>query len=67
MDERRDSGQGWVPVWARQDAGASAAELPFLRERVRAALSGTGWEAALDYVPRHRLGKNGFRLALEPR
>jgi glutathione S-transferase len=40
---------------------------PADRERVRAALSGTGWEAALDYVPRHRLGKNGFRLALEPR
>jgi hypothetical protein len=33
---------------------------------VRAALTGTGWEAALDYAPRHRLGKQGFRLALEP-
>lgn len=36
------------------------------RQRVRAALSGTGWEPLLDYVPRHRLGKQGFRLALEP-
>jgi glutathione S-transferase len=36
------------------------------RQRVRATLSGTGWEPVLDYVPRHRLGKQGFRLALEP-
>jgi hypothetical protein len=36
------------------------------RQRVRAALSGTGWEPVLDYRPRHRLGKKGFRLALEP-
>jgi hypothetical protein len=36
------------------------------RQRVRAALTGTGWEALLEYAPRHRLGKQGFRLALEP-
>jgi hypothetical protein len=36
------------------------------RRRVRAALAGTGWEPVLDYVPRHRLGKQAFRLALEP-
>jgi glutathione S-transferase len=36
------------------------------QQRVRDALAGTGWEPLLDYAPRHRLGKNGFRLAFEP-
>jgi hypothetical protein len=34
--------------------------------RVRDALAGSGWEAVLDYAPRHRLGKKSFRLVLEP-
>ena len=37
------------------------------RSRVRTAVTGTGWEAVLDYEPRHRLGKREFRLAFEPR
>jgi glutathione S-transferase len=35
--------------------------------RVRDALAGSGWEAVLEYAPRHRLGKRSFRLVLEPR
>ncbi len=33
------------------------------RERVDAALIGTGWETLLAYEPRHRLTKKGFALA----
>lgn len=35
------------------------------RARVDAALDGTGWEALLEYRPRHRLGKDGFELVFE--
>ena len=35
------------------------------RQRVDAAMDGTGWEAVLAYEPRHRLSKRGFRLAFE--
>jgi glutathione S-transferase len=38
---------------------------PADRKRVRETLAGTGWEAVLDHVPRHRVGKRGFRLVLE--
>jgi hypothetical protein len=36
------------------------------RKAVSAALAGTGWDALLDYQPRHRLGKKDFRLVFEP-
>jgi hypothetical protein len=42
-------------------ASLSAAE----RERVEAALTGTGCEALLAYRPRHRLGKLRFKLCFE--
>jgi glutathione S-transferase len=32
------------------------------RQSVDAALAGTGWEAVLQYEPRHRIGKRGFDL-----
>lgn len=35
------------------------------RERVRAALAGTGCEALLDHGPRQRVGKRRFKLVLE--
>jgi len=35
------------------------------RERVDAALAGTGWPELLAYEPRHRLGKQGFKLVFE--
>jgi glutathione S-transferase len=45
---------------------AFAALAPNERERVRGALAGTGFGAALGYAPRHRLGKRDFRLVFEP-
>lgn len=33
------------------------------RERVDAALTGTGWERLFDFTPRHRLEKHQYRLA----
>jgi glutathione S-transferase len=36
------------------------------RRRVAKALEDSGWLPLLDYAPRHRLGKRGFRLVLEP-
>jgi glutathione S-transferase len=38
---------------------------PAERERVLAALAGTGCEALLAYAPRHRVGKRRFKLVLE--
>jgi len=38
---------------------------PDEREVVDAALAGTGCEALLGYVPRHRLGKRNFKLVFE--
>ena len=37
------------------------------QQRVRAALAGTGWEPVLDYAPRHRFDKAGFRLVCAAR
>jgi hypothetical protein len=43
-------------------AALTAAE----RAQVDAALDGTGWGALLACRPRHRIGKRGNELALEP-
>jgi glutathione S-transferase len=54
-------------LWMLQRTLDALRELaPHDRDRVLGALAGTGWEAALDYVPRHRLGKRNFRLVFEP-
>lgn len=39
---------------------------PGEQERAGEALAGTGWEPLLAHAPRHRLGKQSFRLAFEP-
>lgn len=49
MEERRDLTPGAMPSWARQDASAASAELPFLRERVRAAGLPDYVTSAADY------------------
>jgi hypothetical protein len=38
---------------------------PAERARIDTALAGTGWEAVLDWQPRHRLAKDGFELVFE--
>jgi hypothetical protein len=54
-------------LWMLQRTLDAFAELsPNERTRVRGALTGTGWEAVLEYAPRHRLGKRHFRLVFEP-
>ncbi|MDJ0785414.1 MAG: glutathione S-transferase family protein [Myxococcota bacterium] len=35
------------------------------RDRIQGSLAGTGWPELLAYTPRHRLGKDGFRLVFE--
>jgi glutathione S-transferase len=54
-------------LWmAQRTLDAYAALTPGDRAKVDAALAGTGCEALLAYRPRHRLGKQRFKLAFEP-
>ena len=53
-------------LWmAQRTLDAVRALAPAERERVLAALAGTGCEALLAYAPRHRVGKRRFKLVLE--
>jgi glutathione S-transferase len=53
-------------LWmAQRTLDAFRALAPAERERLRAALAGTGCEALLDFVPRQRVGKRRFKLVLE--
>jgi hypothetical protein len=53
-------------LWmAQRTLDAFRALAPTERERVLAALAGTGCEALLAFAPRHRVGKRRFKLVLE--
>jgi glutathione S-transferase len=53
-------------LWmAQRTLDAARALAPAERERVLAALAGTGCEVLLAYAPRHRVGKRRFKLVLE--
>ncbi len=54
----------YAPFLAQRAIDEYAALAPPARKAVDEAVAGTGWEALLAHVPRHRVAKRGFDLVL---